>query len=133
MGIILGLEELDKEYESEFAQKCREVQGYYSAPAERSTLDGEWTESELQADIYDVCVEVMTEQLIKRYDGRAIRDQNLLKLQYMAEQIAGEVDVVELYNKEYDKNRNKNMFGIIFYDEAIKSIILKKLKENLVS
>ena len=51
----------------------------------------------------------------------------------MSEQIAGEIDVVETYNKAYDKNRSKNQFGIIFYDEAIKSIILKKLKENLVS
>ena len=132
MGIILGLEELDKAYETEFAQKCKEVQGYYSKHAERCTLDGEWTESELQADIYDVCVEVMTDNLLKRYDDRALLNKDLLKLQYMSEQIAGEVDMVELYNKEYDKNRSKNQFGIIFYDEAIKNIILKKLKENLI-
>ena len=87
----------------------------------------------MQADIYDVCVEVMTDNLLKRYNGRALRNKDLLKLQYMTEQIAGEIDVVETYNKAYDKNRSKNQFGIIFYDEAIKSIILKKLKENLVS
>ena len=87
----------------------------------------------MQADIYDVCVEVMTDNLLKRYDGRALRNKDLLKLQYMAEQIADEIDVIETYNKAYDKNRSKNQFGIIFYDEVIKSIILKKLKENLVS
>lgn len=130
--MVFGLEELDQAYETEFTQKCKEIQGYYSKSAERCTLDGEWAESELQADIYDVCVEVMTDNLLKRYDDRALWNKDLLKLQYMSEQIAGEVDVIELYNKEYDKNRNKNMFGIIFYDEAIKSIILKKLKENLV-
>ena len=133
INMVFGLEELDQAYETEFEQKCREVQGYYSKPAERCTLDGEWTESELQADIYDVCVEVMTDNLLKRYNGRALRNKDLLKLQYMSEQIAGEIDVVETYNKAYDKNRSKNQFGIIFYDEAIKSIILKKLKENLVS
>lgn len=130
--MIFGLEEYDKACEDEFAKKCKEVQGYYSAPAERYTIDGEWTEPELQSDIYDVCVETMTEQVIKGYNGRALRDKNLLKLQYMAEQIAGEIDVVETYNKAYDKNRDKKMFGIIFYDEEIKSIILRKLKENLV-
>lgn len=50
IDMVFGLEELDQAYEIEFEQKCREVQGYYSKPAERCTLDGEWTESELQAD-----------------------------------------------------------------------------------
>ena len=93
-------DDLDQQAENEFQQKCREFAMYQ--PVERTTLDGEWTEEELKSDIYDVCVEVMTDKVLSQYKYRALRDSNLLKLQYMAEHIADQIDdVIELYNKEY--------------------------------
>lgn len=124
-------DDLDQQAENEFQQKCREFAMYQ--PVERTTLDGEWTEEELKSDIYDVCVEVMTDKVLSQYKYRALRDSNLLKLQYMAEHIADQIDdVIELYNKEYDKHREQNCFGIHWYDEAIKGMIMKELKGNVI-
>lgn len=128
MGLF---DDLDKQAEDEFQQKCREFAMYQ--PVVRTTLDGEWNEEELQSDIYDVCVEVMTDKILAQYKYKALHDNNLLKLQYMAEHIASQIDdVIELYNKEYDKHRDQNCFGIHWYDEAIKGMILRELKGNVV-
>lgn len=128
MGLF---DNLDQQAENEFQQKCREFAMYQ--PVERTTLDGEWTEEELKSDIYDVCTEVMTDKVLSQYKYRALRDGNLLKLQYMAEHITDQIDdVIELYNKEYDKHREQNCFGIHWYDEAIKSMIIKELKGNVI-
>lgn len=131
-GIHVQIEyNIDKEYEDEFVNKCQEIAMYQSV--KRTTLDGEWTEEELRDDIYDVCVEIMTEIELKKYTGRALHDQNLLKISYMSESISAEIDdVIELYNTEYDKHRQENKFGIYWYDETIKKLIIKKLKGNLV-
>lgn len=123
--------EIDEGYEAEFAQKCEEIAMYQ--PRVRTTLDGEWTEEELKEDVYDVCIEEMTADKLKKYQYRALRNRDLLKPQYMAETILNQInDIIELYNTEYDKHRNERKFGIVWYDEAIKSKINKLLKENLV-
>lgn len=123
--------DINKSVEDEFARRCTEIAMYQ--PSVRTTLDGEWTEEELREDVYDVCIETMTDSALKKYQYRALKDSDLLKTQYMAEKILDQIDdVVELYNKEYDKHRNDNKFGIVWYDEAIKSMINKLLKENLV-
>lgn len=123
--------EIDEAYESEFATKCEEIAIYQAV--ERTTLDKEWTEEELKSDIYDVCKEVMTDSIIKKYEFKAVRDKNLFKCHYMAERISEKIeDVIELYNKEYDKHRNDGKFGIVWYDEAIKKMIMKELKENII-
>lgn len=102
-------------------------------PTVRITLDGEWEEEELRSDIYDVCVEVMTSELLEKYKYRALKNIDILKPHYMNELILNQIeDVVELYNKEYDKHRHEKYFGIKWYDEAIRNMILKNLKENLV-
>ena len=125
-------DELDKHAEDEFRIKCEEIAMHQ--PVVRTTLDGEWDEDELKSDVYDVCTEVMTKSILKKYTNRALRNSKLLLPDYMHETILNSIDdVIELYNKEYDKHRNENKFGIIWYDEAIKKIILKLLKENLVS
>lgn len=130
--MIFGLKEFERRQEEEFRLKCTEVEQFRSQ-AERLTLDGEWSEDELKCGVYDVCVEVMTVEFINKYTHRALLDRDLLKHQYMTEKILNQIDdVVELYNTEYDKNRDKKMFGIVFYDEAIKRMILKNMKENLV-
>lgn len=103
---------------------------------QRTTLDQQWEEDELIDDIYDVCNEVMTDELLAKYKGRALFDYSLLLVPYMAEEITGSIDdVIELYNKEYDKHRNiaNTENGISFYDDAIKKMILSKLKGNLVN
>lgn len=124
-------DDLDKQAESEFRIKCEEIAMHQ--PVVRTTLDGEWDEDELRGDIYDVCIEVMTPELLKKYQFRALRDTNLLKPNYMAEHILNQIDdVIELYNKEYDKHRNEKCFGIKWYDETITSMIKRELKENLV-
>ena len=128
---IVFVFDVNKGYEAMFAEKCEEIAMYQ--PEVRTTLDGEWTEEELREDVYDVCIETMTDSVLKKYQYRALKDSDLLKTQYMAEKILDQIDdVVELYNKEYDKHRNENKFGIVWYDEAIKSMINKLLKENLV-
>ena len=124
-------DDLDKQAESEFRIKCEEIAMHQ--PVVRTTLDGEWDEDELRGDIYDVCIEVMTPELLKKYQFRALKDINLLKPNYMAEHISNQIDdVIELYNKEYDKHRNEKCFGIKWYDETITSMIKRELKENLV-
>lgn len=103
---------------------------------QRTTLDQQWEEDELIDDIYDVCHEVMTDELLAKYKRRALFDYSLLLVPYMAEEITSSIDdVIELYNKEYDKHRNTANAenGISFYDSAIKKMVLSKLKGNLVS
>lgn len=128
--MILGIEEYEMQMQSDM-QNARNSLAMYQVE-ERSTLDGEWYEGELEADIYDVCVEVMTEQEMNRYKYRALKDPDLLKPQYMAERINSYTDVITLYNTEYDKHRNEKVFGIRWYDNAIKKLIDQELKNNLV-
>ena len=128
--MILGIEEYEMQIQSDM-QNARNSLSMYQVE-ERSTLDGEWYEGELEADIYDVCVEVMTEQEMNRYKYRALKDPDLLKPQYMAEKINSYTDVITLYNTEYDKHRKEKVFGIRWYDNAIKKLIDQELKNNLV-
>lgn len=128
----MNYEEYDRQAEIEFQAKCEEYERY--RPKIRTTLDGEWEESELLDDIYDVCTEVMTDKLIGKYEFKALNDSNLLKPAYMSEEISNSIDdVIELYNTEYDRHRNDTRFGIVWFDEAIKKMILKRLKENVIT
>lgn len=130
--MILGLDEYERQYEKDF-KDASDTYAMYQTDIEEYTLDGEWSEGELSADIYDVCVEVMTEQELKKYQHRALKDPDLLKVQYMAEYIGQQTDVIKLYNTEYDKHRNEKAFGIRWYDDAIKKMILQELKNNLTN
>ena len=128
---IVFVFDIDKGYEAMFAEKCEEIAMYQ--PEVRTTLNGEWTEEELREDVYDVCIETMTDDVLKKYQYRALKDNDLLKTQYMADHILEQIDdVIEFYNKEYDKHRNERCFGIVWYDNAIKCMIKKELKDNLV-
>lgn len=99
---------------------------------ERVTLDAEWTQEELESDIYDVCAEIMSTE-VKKYEHRALYDRDLLKCQYMTEHLINTIgDVIELYNKEYDKHRDSKIFGIRLFDDAIKKMIRLELKRNVV-
>lgn len=129
--MILGMDEYEKQFEQDMQKGCQAYAMYESH--ERTTLDREWTESELEADIYDVCLEVMTEQELKKYKYRALRNPDLLKIQYMAEHIEQQVDAIKLYNIEYDKHRHEKVFGIHWYDDALKKMILQELRDNLIN
>ena len=99
----------------------------------RVTIDNEWDEDELRSDIYDVCVEVMTPELLWKYKYRALKDKDLLLPQYMTEYIFNQIDnVVDLYNTEYQKHRAEDSCGIKWYDRAITDMIHKTLERNLV-
>lgn len=103
-------------------------------PTERVTIDKEWHEDELRANVYDMCINIMTPDLLERYKYRALKDKDLLLSQYMAEQILSQIDdVVELYNTEYNKHSNENCDGIKWYDIAITNMIYKELEENLAT
>ena len=123
-------DELNEQAENEFKLKCEEIAMHQ--PVVRTTLDGEWDEDELKSDIYDVCTEVMTEAVLKKYTNRALRNSKLLLPDYMHETILNSIDdVIELYNI-VSNYRKDNKSGIVWYDEAIKEMILKLLKENLI-
>ena len=121
--------EIDNVFEDGFAKACDMVQ---ISNKEEMTSDGEWTYSELKDDVYDVCTEVLTQELVKKYKFKAIYDADLLKPQYMTEEILNQIgNPVGLYNKE-NKDNDGNTPGIYLYDNAIKGMILNKLKENVV-
>ena len=116
-----------------YRQMSNDIWNCYYANEEDTTIDGEWTDDELRSDIYDVCTEVMTDNELKRYENRALIDKDLLKKQYMTEHIIQEIgDTIEFYNKQYDKHRNENKFGIYLFDDAIKKLIKSELRRNLV-
>jgi hypothetical protein len=100
-------------------------------PTERVTAKDDWHEDELRADVHDMCIKIMTPELLKQYEYRALRDEDLLKSQYMAEHILSQIDVIELFDTEYDKHNNEGS-GIEWYDKAITIMINTELKENLM-
>ena len=123
--------EVDEAYENEFAQKC-EVLQMYGSIAPRTTLDGEWTEEELAGDIVDECIKLLPEYE-KKYAHKAVYNENLYKPEYMAESIKIEAgDLIEVYNREYDRHRNDSKFGIYWYDEWVRQQIKRRMKSNLV-
>lgn len=116
--------------EEEFRAKCIEISMYESC--EMTTLDNEWTESELSDGVYDVCSITMTDNLLDKYKHRALADRNLLLMQYMAEKITSENDLIDIYNREYGKNNDGKTFGIIWFDNKIKKMIKSILDGNIV-
>ena len=97
----------------------------------RVTLDGEWTHEELSDNIDDECLKLVP-TYEQKYKGRAVYDKNMFSPLYVAERIKNEsADLIEVYNKEYDKHRNEKMFGIHWFDrwieEQVKHIIISNL------
>lgn len=127
------------DFEKDFEQQV-EMISMYQGDIERTTLDGEWTESELQDDIYSDVKTVLNGKdnikgWIDKNKHKAVYDSDLLKAEYLTEKIKNEVDVVELYNKAYDKHRNdeRKLFPIHYYSEELRKIIKKELNNNLVN
>ena len=102
----------------------------YQQSHEKITIDGEWWEDELRGNVHDICIQIMTPKILQKYEYRALKNKDLLKPQYMAEQILNEIDVVELYDNEYKKHNQ--IYDIELYDVAIATIVEQKLEENIV-
>ena len=106
--------------------------GMYAGNIERKTLDGEWTISELEDDVDDECLKLVP-VLADKYKNRAVYDKDLFKWQYVAEKIKSETDdLIEVYNKEYDRHRDEKLFGIVHFDNWIKKRIERIMNSNLV-
>lgn len=99
---------------------------------ERTTLDGEWTHEELDDNIYDECVKLIP-KYEQRHAGRAVYDRDLYLPQFLAEKIKTENgDLIEIYNREADKHRNENKFGICWFDKWIETQVKCIMNANLV-
>lgn len=122
--------------EEEFIAKCEEI-AYYQGNKERVTLDGEWTESELRDDVYDEVSKLLLGEkgLAEKYKYRALVDKNILIPEYMCNHICEGKDLIEWYNTIVDKNRNneKKLFGIVYFDTEVIKEAERVLKRNLVS
>ena len=106
---------------------------YYNGNRERVTLDAEWSESELKDNVWDDCNQVLKEWLVKN-SNKPVYNKDLLSVDYLAEQVCNENDVIEVYNKEYDKHRNdeEKLFGVAYFDNWCKAHVRLLLKANLV-
>ena len=126
-------DEYNKAFEDDFRSKVEEV-AYYQGSRERVTLDNEWTESELREDLEDEVGKVL-EQWLAKHKSRAVYDKDLTYESYVVEKLVSENDLIEIYNKAYDKHRNDTpmKFGIVYYDEAIEKLVTKILNDNLIT
>lgn len=125
--------------EREFEGTVEEI-AYYQGDLERTTLDGEWTESELKDDLWDEANKVLngtkdTVGWLEKHKNRALRDPDLCKVQYLVEDICNRFDMIEVYNKVVDIHRNDEhkLFGIAYFDQIARAEVEKTLKNNLLS
>lgn len=132
-------EDYDRAAEEEFRIKCEEI-AYYQGDIERTTLDGEWTESELKDCLWDTAHKYLHGEKDKTgwlafNLGRAIKDTSLLKEEFIVEDICSRYDLIEIYNKLLDMHRNdeNKLFGIAYFDEISKKEVAKLLKNNLIT
>lgn len=141
MGKIYeSMEDYEEAFEKEFKNKVLEV-AYYQGDIERTTIDEEWTESELKDDIYDETRKILHGEpggksgWLASNIGRAVHNSDLLTAEFIVENICERYDLIEVYNRAYDLHRNDKpmKFGIHYFDEVVKKEVLKILKNNLVT
>ena len=128
-------EDYQKAFEEEFRAKCEMVNTYYGS-RERTTLDGEWTHEDLKDDLWSEAKKILRDEgWLKKHEGRAFKDRDLLHEEFIVEDICGRYDLIEVYNRAYDKHHNDEhrKFGIHYFDEVARAEILKVLKNNLVT
>ena len=129
-------EDYDKAFEEEFRRKVEEVECYYGS-RERTTIDGEWTFDELKDDLWSEAKKILEgdKGWIETHKFRAFKDPDLIKLEYLVEDICNRYDLIEVYNKAYDKHRNDKpmKFGIHYFDELAVAEVLKTLNNNLLT
>lgn len=135
------LSALEQKIENDIRKQISDY-SYMGKTKERTTLDGEWTEEELEADLEDEAMAILngdkhkgTKGWIEEHKFRAVKDKDLLYSEYLANMIREENDLIVLYNTEYDKHRNdtNRKFGIHYFDEAIRKKMKDILKDNLIT
>lgn len=127
------LTSLEMQIENNLRKQIGEF-GYLTGNKERYTLDGEWSESELEADLQDEAM-LLLRVWTEKNKFRAVKDKDLLYPEFLANKVMEENDLIEMYNKAYDKHRNDKdrKFGIHYFDDVIKTKMNKLLKENLIT
>ena len=137
--IYTSIESFEEAQEREFRAKVEEI-AYYQGNIERTTIDGEWTESELKDDLWDEANKILNgdksqKGWVEKHSGRAMRDNDLCKVEFLVEDICTRYDLVEVYNRAYDMHRNDKpmKFGIHYFDELARAEINKTLKANLLT
>lgn len=109
---------------------------------EKCTIDGEWTEDELRDDIWDEAKKILhgdgkTKGWIEKNQYRFISDKSVLHEEFLVNRVLDniEYDAIELYNSEYSKHNNDTdkLFGIHYFDEAVRKEMEKILKDGLVN
>lgn len=131
MAVYSSEEEFQQAQEEEFKTKITEVE-YYYGHKERVTLDGEWTEQELQDELRDEVMRIVQE-FNNEYKDRALKDSSMRHDEYVSTKIIEQLDLVEIYNTQYDKRRSEGLFGIHYFDDWVKKELTKVLKNNLVT
>jgi hypothetical protein len=129
-----------EEAEKEFGEKVLEIQSYYQGNIERTTIDGEWTESELKDDLYSEALHILNGTdgkpgWLEKHKNCALLDKDLTFVEYLVEHICSKYDMIEVYNRCYDLHRNDKpmMFGIHYFDEVAREEVIKTLNNNLVA
>jgi len=137
--IYTSIDAFEAAQEEEFRAKVEEI-AYYQGNIERTTLDGEWTESELKDDLWDEANKILNgtnghDGWVAKHSGRIFRDSDLLLPEFVVNNICDRFDLVEVYNRAYDLHRNDKpmKFGIHYFDELARAEINKVLKENLMT
>ena len=132
-------EAYEEAMEKEFREKCWQASAIYGH-TERTTLDGEWTESELKETMLDEIAKILHGTKDKKgwlelNKHRAVKDQNLLHEEFIVTDICDSYDLIEVYNRAVDKHRNDQprLFGIHYFDELVKLETEKVLKNNLLT
>lgn len=136
--IYASKEDYEEAAEEEFRRKVTEM-AYYQGDQERTTIDGEWTESELRDDVYEEANKILngtkdSKGWVEKNKFRAVKDETLLLPEFLTEDICSRYDLIEVYNRAYDKHRNDKpmLFGIHYFDDLVVAEVNKTLKENLV-
>lgn len=132
MSNIMDIPEMVQEIKEATLVEWATTEAMYQSH-ERTTLDNEWTEEELKGCIYDTCTKHMDSKWCDKYKNRALMDRNLLLKQYMVEKLCTDNDVIEIYNREYGKNVDKQGFGINWFDEWTVKQIDRLMRENIVT
>ena len=135
--IYTNMTSFEEAQEKEFRQAV-ETLGYYQGDTERTTIDGEWTETDLKEDVMDEAHKLLnTEKTgwLAKNKGRAVLNKDLLHAEFLCEEFCTEVDLIEIYNKQYDLHRSDpdKKFGIHYFDEYIIKEMTKILKGNLLA
>ena len=138
--IYTSMSDFERAQENEFRSKVTQISNLGVKPEERLTLDREWTEQELKEDLLDEAEKLLNGKdkikgWIEKHKYRVLKDETLIHSEFLVNKIMEENDLIEIYNKAYDKHRNDKprKFGIVYYDEELNKIMTKILNDNLLT